>query len=802
MKVAVEHLFTGTTEPLTGTYSPNKTMISSLLYQVDGVGAENKYISPRPSVMINIAEISGGAANQFMPHVVKWSSNIYWIFTVANATAAVTRTISLMEFNSTQHTLSFKGFITLSGTVVAGAKTARSLRGMVYKHTTGSVSTTGSSATINGSGTGFVTERIAVGARIGFNTTDPTLVTTWYEITSITDDLTLTINSPITLAPGTSYVIEEIRIALAATNATLLNGGIHLIKGLNYDTFTPGGTTIPEATTVDNIRASYLLKDASVAGAATATVTYSTTNILSCNGHGLAIGDVVVFTTTGTLPTGMSANTLYYVIATNFGANQFSLSTTFGGTILGISAAGTGTHTMHAGSNIIAATLAIDDQVSNTEHPIYLVNGTSTALAATITRYNLRASLTVGALTGGPASGVSSSAFVLKTNPATITGTISQLNCGRIFTVLHGPASGVKSLWFVTTTRVFRCPVVNITSGSTSWLGDSMIEVPPGSSTTYTTLNTMSQVDYSGTIDRLFITNTGGRFGTYVTPYNTAGDQFEKYIGANLSRVKLTTTPSGASNGLFPQAALTMWTEDGWIFAIPSSVTAGLNWIFISPFGVDATYESTSNQYAITPKLATTNATKLYRAYVSSRKDGDGGSSLGLPVESYRLWYRTSGIDDNSGAWTEIDTWSDITTGIPGTHIQFKIAFDILGEIFIPTRIYSVACVYEDGSQDFHYLPSVAKSSVPSKIFSWQQIVLWNSNIPDLRIKLFDASTNLEIFNDTVNNSSYGTWEYSTNGTTWLAWDNTQDAIGNYIRYTASGFGYSGVTVRAILSQV
>ena len=127
---------------------------------------------------------------------------------------------------------------------------------------------------------------------------------------------------------------------------------------------------------------------------------------------------------------------------------------------------------------------------------------------------------------------------------------------------------------------------------------------------------------------------------------------------------------------------------------------------------------------------------------------------------------------------------------------------DTMGESCIPTRIYSVACVYEDGSQDFHYLPSVAKSSVPSKIFAWQQIVLWNSNIPDLRIKLFDASTNLEIFNDTVNNSSYGTWEYSTNGTTWLAWDNTQDTIGNYIRYTASGFGYSGVTVRAILSQV
>ena len=801
MKVAVEHIFTGSTESLTGTYSSEKTMISSLISQVNGVGLENKYISTRPSAMVNIPEVSGSSGNQHIPHAIKWSNNIYWIFTATNAATAATRTISLFEFNSNVSTLTHKGFITLSGTVVAGNKIIRSLRGLIYKHTTGTVSTSGTSTTINGSGTGFTSERIASGARIGFGTTDPTQVSTWYEITSITNDTTLIISAPVNLSAGTSYVIEEIRIAVAVTNATLINGGIHLIKGLNYGTFTIGGTTISEATTVDNIRASYLLKDAAVAGAASATVTYSTTNILSCTGHGLVTGDVVVFTTTGTLPTGLAVNTLYYVISTNLGANQFSLSAAYNSTILSISAAGSGTHTVHAASNVISATLAFDDQVSSTDHPIYLVNATSAAAAASISRYNLRASLTVGALTGGPASGVSSSAYVLKTSSVAITGTISQNNCGRVFTVSHGSASGIKSLWFVTTTRVFRCPVSSIVSNGSGWLVDFMIEVPPGSSTNFSVLNTMSQVDYSSTIDRLFITTTSGRFGVYVSPYSTSGDQFDKYVGVNLSRLKLTTTPSGSSDGLFPQATLTIWTEDGWFFAIPSSTTAGLNWFYAFPFGADASYESISNQYLITPKLATPNATKLYRSYVN-HQEYSGTGNLGFPVESYRLWYRTSGIDDNSGAWTEIPTWSDLTSVIPGTHIQFKIAFNILGEICIPTKIYSISCVYEDGSQDFHYLPSVSKSSVASKIFAWQQVVLWGTNIPDLRIKLFDASTNLEIFNDTVNGSSFGTWEYSLNGTSWFSWDNTQDAIGNYIRYTATGFGYSGVTVRAILSQV
>jgi len=754
MKAAVEHHFTGLTGPLTGSYDSTKTLIASLLQQVTGSNVEDNYISTQLSEIVNIPEVAIGS--QFMPHVVKWSNNIYWVFACTNATAAVTRTVTLFEFNSTAQTITYKGYITLSGTTVAGNKIIRSLRGFIYEHTTGTVSTSGASTTITGDTTQFQTERIAVGARIGFGTTDPTQVTTWYEITAIASDTSLTISGPVTLSAGTSYVIEEVRIALAVTNATLINGGIHLIKGLNYDTFAPGGTTIPEATTVDNIRASYLLKDASVAGGQSATVTYSTTNILSCTGHGLVVGDLVYFTTTTTLPAGLTANTAYYVIATNYGVNQFSVSTTYGGAINGITNAGTGTHTVHPGSNAIAATIAVDDQIDNTDHPVYLVNATSTTLAATISKYNLRAALTVGALTGGPASGVSPSAFVLKTNPMSIAGTISQINSGRIFTVAHGAASGVKSLYFTTTTRIFRCPVANITAGSTSWLGDFMIEVPPGGSTTYTALSTMNQVDFSATIDKLLITNTGGRLGTYVTQYNTTGDQFDKYIGANLTRLKLTTTPVGASDGLFPQGALTIWTEDGWMFAIPNSTTSGQNWLYIFPFGADSSYVDISSQYIITPKLATPNATKLYSAYIDHMEYA-GTSNLGFPVESYKIWYRTSGIDDNSGAWTEIPVGADLTAAAPGEYIQFKIAFDVMGEICVPTRIYSICCVYEDGSQDSHYEPSLTKSSAQNRQFAWRQIVGWGSNIPNLRIRLFNIATDATVLDDTITASAYGT---------------------------------------------
>jgi hypothetical protein len=807
MRAAVEHHFTGTTLGFTGGlpavgstaggYDSTKTLLSSLLRQATGANPEDKYIGPDPSAIVNIPEVFVGS--QYMPHVYKWSDNIYWIFAGTNAGAATTRTITLTEFDSSAFTLTYKGYITMSGTTVTGNKNIRSLRAMVYKHTSGTVSTSGSSTTITGSSTQFTTDRIAVGARIGFGTTDPTAVTTWYEITAIASDTSLTISAPVNLSAGTSYVIEEIRIALAQSNqSTLLLGGLHLIKGLNYGTFTNGGTTIAEATTVDNIRASYFLRDAvGTLGTATATVSYSTTNILSCTGHGLNVGDPVMFTTTTTLPTGLVANTTYYVISTNLGANQFSVSTSFNGSIQSITAAGSGTHTVHSASNIFPATLAVDDDGrSATNHDLYLVNSAN----CQVVKYNMRAALTVGALTGGPSSGTSVSAFVHKTGTVAITGTISQVNCGRIFTVNHGSASGVKSLYFVTTTRVYRCPVSSLTNGGTSWLADAMLEVPPGGSVTYSSLSTMSQVDYSSTIDRLFITNTGGRLGTYVTPYVTAGEQFEKYIGANLNRLKLTTTPSGASDGLFPTNSLTVWTEDGWMFTIPNSTSSGQNWLYVFPFGTDAYYESTSRQAVITPKLATPNATKLYQVYVDHMEYA-GTYGLGFPVESYRLWYRTSGIDDNSGAWTELLIGGDLDTVTPSSHIQFKIAFDILGEISVPTRIYSIACTYEDATQDSHYQPSLSKSSTASKIFAWRQVAAWNTTIPNLRVRLYDATTNNLLLDDSVTASTYGTWQYSTDGTNWNSWSTSADAVGNYIRYTATGFGASGVTVRALLTQ-
>lgn len=79
----------------------------------------------------------------------------------------------------------------------------------------------------------------------------------------------------------------------------------------------------------------------------TFTVTIATPAVVSLTAHGFVTGDQVYLTTTGALPTGLTANTIYFVIKID--ANSFNLATTLANAIAAtkIATSGTqsGTHT-------------------------------------------------------------------------------------------------------------------------------------------------------------------------------------------------------------------------------------------------------------------------------------------------------------------------------------------------------------------------------------------------------------------------------------------------------------------------
>lgn len=76
---------------------------------------------------------------------------------------------------------------------------------------------------------------------------------------------------------------------------------------------------------------------ASISNASPAVVTYTNT---------FAANDPIVFSTTVTLPTGITAGTTYYVSATSLSGSSFKISLTPGGALINTTGAGSGTHSV------------------------------------------------------------------------------------------------------------------------------------------------------------------------------------------------------------------------------------------------------------------------------------------------------------------------------------------------------------------------------------------------------------------------------------------------------------------------
>jgi hypothetical protein len=76
----------------------------------------------------------------------------------------------------------------------------------------------------------------------------------------------------------------------------------------------------------------------------TVTITIASPGVVTLNSHGLAADTRVVLKTTGALPTGLSANTTYFV--RNPTTNAFNLAASAGGTVINTSGSQSGTHTL------------------------------------------------------------------------------------------------------------------------------------------------------------------------------------------------------------------------------------------------------------------------------------------------------------------------------------------------------------------------------------------------------------------------------------------------------------------------
>lgn len=748
----------------------------------------------------NAGTIAGGTAFVIDKEVKK-----DWVFLADLAAAAATRRISLFLYDRMTSLFTWRGFITLTYPAGGGSHTIRGMRAVYEKYTTGTVGVSG--ATVTGSGTTWSADRIAIGSRIGFGSSDPTQIATWYYINAVGSDTSLTLQANITptgtggvaasvsVPSSTAYVIEDLRILTTTTATVIAAAGLSMASGISYDDFVVGGTTISAATTVDKAKAVYSLVDLdSIYAVGTVTVP-GTTAVTGAGGTAWAaathLGCMIGFGSTN--PAAIT--------------EWFTITAVGSGTSITISSATTvagGTSYVIVGGNGIACGLSLDDRVSWTEQYAYVIE-LQAATTPQVYKYNFRANLSA---LGGVEQGKAASAWVLTTGIQTVTGTVSLTNNGRIGTLSHGPGSGVKCLYFASTTRIHRAVLTDIVQGSTSWVADSMTEIPTGGTGTYTASSLLTGVEIADQIDRLIVTSTGAGATTahrraYITKYDASGSyKFDHMFLADTSQQDQSTADSDSVPHPSPQGALlSVWSQAGLVYLVRNGTASTTNIMYAVPLGADWAYATGSvNQRLITPAMATTNAEKLSRVFVNNA-DYLGENGLTLPTEPLRIYYRTSGISDNSGTWTLVDSTGDLSSALPGAEVQFAIEFRMIGALCLPNRVFNICCTYEDNTTDSHYQPSVAHSSITSKIFAWRFSTAFGGTVPRLRVRIYHAVSGAELDDDDTTTLA-GTWEKSTDGgSNWVTYNDTDK--GNettYIRFTPASLG-DDIRVRALLTQ-
>lgn len=251
---------------------------------------------------------------------------------------------------------------------------------------------------------------------------------------------------------------SNIRVFVTTTGSVLINGGLFLVNKLTLADFVPVGPSTVLFGTGSDQKAVYQLNGSSFQGSlnnttagfgtfldtantkvyipngvaatyqfhnydystvpnnpgSTVTITIATPGVVTQTGHGYAANDPITLSTTGALPTGLTAGTVYFV--RNPAANTYELSATTGGASIATTGAQSGTHTARRAFG----------QSSTMPH---------------VTTGNLPA----------------------------LTGTILLTNSPDLYTPTSGPNSGSPCVLFGTTTQAYEGKVSELTSAATSW---------------------------------------------------------------------------------------------------------------------------------------------------------------------------------------------------------------------------------------------------------------------------------------------------------------------------------------------
>ena len=199
------------------------------------------------------------------------------------------------------------------------------------------------------------------------------------------------------LAVGQTVNINTTATALDSDNAVVITGVTDAVT-FTYTSGVSGTITVVAATAGRVVPDSKITVSATQGGAAVtlstasgtmtaiaggelpATISIASPGEVTCTSHGFQIGDVIRFITNGTLPSGLTANSNYFVITAGLTTNTFRISSLPGGTAINTSGTQTGTHTVsrvqgRAGDTTFPVVAVPDQSISRVTGSKFMFKG-------------------------------------------------------------------------------------------------------------------------------------------------------------------------------------------------------------------------------------------------------------------------------------------------------------------------------------------------------------------------------------------------------------------------------------------
>jgi hypothetical protein len=158
-----------------------------------------------------------------------------------------------------------------------------------------------------------------------------------------------------------------------------------------------------------------------------------------------------------------------------------------------------------------------------------------------------------------------------------------------------------------------------------------------------------------------------------------------------------------------------------------------------------------------------------------------GEDEWGVPTEAFKIWYRISGISDNSGTWLPVAQDGKLSFVPAGNEIQVSFTFKMLG-MAPPARILSAAVLYQTNQ----WLPdqfvwNYTDSDEATSTVGFTQVASMGIVNPTLFTRYFRSDTDALLFIQASTSTTNGTFQFH-NGTTWVAGVGP-DAVGTRRRF-------------------